>query len=230
MILVSPAELGIMSILDYISYINPPAVHKYKHDNGDNILCVKFTDQISLQRGKQQYGYDKKNSIIGWRDAQAGDSIKRCPEGTVSVMEIKPDHQYAVMKYLYEGVYGAQGIFNVWQPYVESHDYFSLSQIWLIRDKGLPTMQTMEAGWIVYPSYYGDSRPRLFVYWTADNYNKTGCWNLYCEGFVMSTDSKYYPGQPIEPVSEYEGPQIEREISIKRLSDSFDRVEHIFLF
>ncbi|XP_059064598.1 protein neprosin [Cryptomeria japonica] len=223
MILVSPAELGIMSILDYISYINPPAVHKYKHDNGDNILCVKFTDQISLQRGKQQYGYDKKNSIIGWRDAQAGDSIKRCPEGTVSVMEIKPDHQYAVMKYLYEGVYGAQGIFNVWQPYVESHDYFSLSQIWLIRDKGLPTMQTMEAGWIVYPSYYGDSRPRLFVYWTADNYNKTGCWNLYCEGFVMSTDSKYYPGQPIEPVSEYEGPQIEREISIKRLSDSFDR-------
>ncbi|XP_059064599.1 uncharacterized protein LOC131856718 [Cryptomeria japonica] len=92
MILVSPAELGIMSILDYISYINPPAVHKYKHDNGDNILCVKFTDQISLQRGKQQYGYDKKNSIIGWRDAQAGDSIKRCPEGTVSVMEIKHDH------------------------------------------------------------------------------------------------------------------------------------------
>ncbi|XP_059063749.1 uncharacterized protein LOC131856262 [Cryptomeria japonica] len=100
-ILASPDELGNMSIDDYINYVNPPAVHKYKHDNGDNILCVKFTDQISLRPAKNQNGYDKNNSNIGWRDTQAGEPSsnisgsglgKRCPEGTVSAKEIKHEH------------------------------------------------------------------------------------------------------------------------------------------
>lgn len=90
MILVSPDELSDISIREYIKYINPPAVHKYKvsqsffyfyyffpfklgykiiyshmqHDNGDSILCVKFTDQISLQPAIQQYGYDQVRYYI----------------------------------------------------------------------------------------------------------------------------------------------------------------------
>ncbi|GLJ35923.1 hypothetical protein SUGI_0720800 [Cryptomeria japonica] len=219
-----------MSIHDYISYVNPPAVHNYEHDNGDNILCVKFTDQISLRPGKQQYGYHKKNSNMGWRDTPAGEPSsnmsgsglgKRCPEGTVSVMEIKYEQvkaagSYAVAQFSYEGVYRAQGIFNIWQPYVASDGIFSLGQIWLVYDQGLPTRQTIEADWEVFPSHYGDSRPRLFVYWTADNYKSTGCRNVECRGFVLFNGAQYYPGQPIEQVSEYGKDQIEMLISIKR--------------
>ncbi|XP_059065176.1 protein neprosin-like isoform X2 [Cryptomeria japonica] len=246
-ILVSPAELGKMSIHDYINYVNPPAVHKYKHANGDSILCVKFTDQISLRPEKQQYGYDK-NSNIGWRDTQAGESPpnisgsgleKRCPEGTVSVREIKHEHvkragsvnmflrrkmvessnqvhDYAVLQYSSDGIYSAQGRFNIWEPYVAPNDDFSLGQIWLVQDQGLPTTQTIEAGWEVYPAHYGDSRPRLFVYWTNDDYKSTGCRNVDCPGFVLSNGAQNYLGQPIDQVSEDGKDQIDKLISIKR--------------
>ncbi|GLJ35922.1 hypothetical protein SUGI_0720760 [Cryptomeria japonica] len=219
-----------MSIHDYINYVNPPAVHKYKHANGDSILCVKFTDQISLRPEKQQYGYDKKNSNIGWRDTQAGESPpnisgsgleKRCPEGTVSVREIKHEHvkragsvnmflrrkmvessnqvhDYAVLQYSSDGIYSAQGRFNIWEPYVAPNDDFSLGQIWLVQDQGLPTTQTIEAGW------------------ENDNYKSTGCRNVDCPGFVLSNGAQYYPGQPIEQVSEYGKDQIDMLISIKR--------------
>ncbi|XP_057837074.2 protein neprosin isoform X3 [Cryptomeria japonica] len=180
-ILVSPAELGQMSIHNYINYVNPPAVHKYKHANGDSILCVKFTDQISLRPEKQQYGYDK----------------------------------YAVLQYSSDGIYSAQGRFNIWEPYVAPND-FSLGQIWLVQDQRLPTRQTIEAGWEVYPAHYGDSRPRLFVYWTNDDYKSTGCRNAECPGFVLSNGAQNYLGQPIDQVSEDGKDQIDKLISIKR--------------
>ncbi|KAJ0988400.1 hypothetical protein J5N97_006756 [Dioscorea zingiberensis] len=37
----------------------------------------------------------------------------------------------------------------------------------------------------VYPEQYGDKAPRLFTYWTSDGYKKTGCYNLYCPGFIQ---------------------------------------------
>ncbi|XP_059064595.1 protein neprosin [Cryptomeria japonica] len=97
---------------------------------------------------------------------------------------------------------------------VAPDDAFSLGQIWLVQDQ--PITQTIEAGWEVFPSFYNDSRPRLFVYWTNDNYQSTGCRNSDCPGFVLSTGAQYYPGQPIEQVSEYGKDQIDKLISIKR--------------
>ncbi|XP_059065088.1 protein neprosin-like isoform X2 [Cryptomeria japonica] len=174
-ILASPDELGNMSIDDYINYVNPPAVHKYKHDNGDNVLCVKFTDQISLRPAKNQNGYDKNNSNISWRDTQEGEPSsnisgsglgKRCPEGTVSVREIKHEH---------------------------------------VKRAGSVNM-FLRRKMVEFSNQVHDN----------DNYKSTGCRNVDCPGFVLSNGAQYYPGQPIEQVSEYGKDQIDMLISIKR--------------
>ncbi|CAH8272278.1 unnamed protein product [Arabidopsis lyrata] len=94
---------------------------------------------------------------------------------------------------------GAQSDINVWNPpRVQASDYSS-AQIWLLG--GLSdTFESIEAGWAVNPRVFGDSRTRLFTYWTKDGYTKTGCVNLLCAGFVQTT-TKLALGAAIEPVS-----------------------------
>jgi hypothetical protein len=82
--------------------------------------------------------------------------------------------------------YGGNSWLDLWNP---SGD-FSLSQEWYIG--GSPT-QTVEGGWQVYPDKYGTNKAVLFIYWTADDYQNTGCYNLDCSGFVQ-TNSNWYLG------------------------------------
>ncbi|KAI7978885.1 hypothetical protein LOK49_Contig670G00002 [Camellia lanceoleosa] len=52
----------------------------------------------------------------------------------------------------------------------------------------------------VNPSVYGDRKTRLFVYWTADSSQRTGCFDLTCPGFVQ-TNSEIALGAAIYPIS-----------------------------
>lgn len=67
-------------------------------------------------------------------------------------------------------------------------EVFSLSQQWYVGGTGTK-LQTAEVGWQNYPQLYGDSLSHLFIYWTADNYEKTGCYNLACFAFVQIDNS-----------------------------------------
>lgn len=88
--------------------------------------------------------------------------------------------------YQYVTNYGGNSWLDLWSP---SGD-FSLSQQWYVG--GSPT-QTVEGGWQVLPDKYGTNKAVLFIFWTADDYDKTGCYNLDCSGFVQ-TNSKWYLG------------------------------------
>ncbi|XP_026400495.1 uncharacterized protein LOC113296398 [Papaver somniferum] len=61
-------------------------------------------------------------------------------------------------------------------------------------------MESVEAGWMVYPILYGDSSTRFFIHWTVDGSNRTGCFNLVCTGFVQ-TSNEVSVGTPFEHVS-----------------------------
>jgi hypothetical protein len=50
-------------------------------------------------------------------------------------------------------------------------------------------LQTAEVGWQVYPQMYGNTKPVLFIYWTADAYQSTGCYNLTCSAFVQTNNA-----------------------------------------
>ncbi|KAF3577210.1 hypothetical protein DY000_02034494 [Brassica cretica] len=60
------------------------------------------------------------------------------------------------------------------------------SQIWL--ENGPPgELNSIQVGWAVHPRVYGDSATRFTIYWTADGYKTTGCYNTNCPGFIIVT-------------------------------------------
>ncbi|KAJ9554558.1 hypothetical protein OSB04_018603 [Centaurea solstitialis] len=107
--------------------------------------------------------------------------------------------------------YGLNATLNVWAPKVAANG-FSLSQIWLAADVSSEDLNTIEAGWQVYPSLYGNDAPRLFIFWTSENY-KNGCYNLLCSGFVQ-TNNRVALGAAIQPISTYNGPQYDIKLLI----------------
>jgi hypothetical protein len=106
--------------------------------------------------------------------------------------ELKPElvdaggttHRYG---HAYQGVanLGGASWLNLWAPAPVDHG-FALSQVWYT---GGSPLQTLEGGWQVYPDKYGHNKPVLFIYWTADGYNKTGAYNLDSPGFIQVNNS-----------------------------------------
>ncbi|GMY20352.1 hypothetical protein FCV25MIE_15591 [Fagus crenata] len=110
-------------------------------------------------------------------------------------------HEHAIAYTGAQEVYGAKATINVWDPSIQVVNEFSLSQIWILSGSfDGSDLNSIEAGWQVSPELYGDSRPRLFTYWTTDSYQATGCYNLLCSGFVQ-TNSRIAIGAAISPAS-----------------------------
>lgn len=85
--------------------------------------------------------------------------------------------------------YGGNSWLDLWNPTGD----FSLSQQWYTGGTGSST-QTVEGGWQVVPDSYNTNNAVLFIYWTADNYASTGCYNLDCSGFVQVNSNWYLGG------------------------------------
>ncbi|KAK8581182.1 hypothetical protein V6N13_144223 [Hibiscus sabdariffa] len=156
----------------------------------------------------------------------------QCPEGTIPIVRspqqrprrkttpfsssIQPDvdasnnHEYAQVSWLGGNIFGASGRLNVWKP-ATFNDEFSLTQIWVVAGRDTET-NTVEAGWQVYT---GTNYTRSFIFWTSDGYQRTGCYNLECPGFVQ-TSNKLTLGGNIEPISQYGGDQFELSIYIHK--------------
>jgi hypothetical protein len=85
-------------------------------------------------------------------------------------------HRYAVGLQVQDNVGGTANL-NVWTPAPVVSSQMSLSQQWYVGGSG-DASQTVECGWQVLPTLYGNNSPNLFIYWTADNYRTTGAYNL----------------------------------------------------
>ncbi len=106
---------------------------------------------------------------------------------------------------------GGHSFLNLWDPPIGANQVFSLSQHWYVGGSG-SNLQTAECGWQVYPGLYGDARAHLFSYYTADDYQTTGCYNLSCGAFVQ-TSSSFSPGMSLSLVSVIGGPQYVMELA-----------------
>ncbi|KAF8107492.1 hypothetical protein N665_0120s0017 [Sinapis alba] len=108
--------------------------------------------------------------------------------------------------------HGAKALINVWKPSVQTTKEFSLAQIWVVAGPFSET-NSIEVGWQVYSNRYGDSNPHYFIYWTADGYNQTGCYNLACPGFVH-VNPDFAIGGPVRDISVLNGQQYHIPITI----------------
>jgi hypothetical protein len=127
--------------------------------------------------------------------------FEKRPAGSVSSISgatpgfVPPDvagHKYG-FTYQYVNNLGGNSNINIWRPYVDTGvgQIFSLSQEWYIAGSGATT-QTAEVGWQNYPAKYGSQNSALFIYYTADNYSSTGCYNTDCGAFVQINSSWHF--------------------------------------
>lgn len=121
-----------------------------------------------------------------------------------------PPHEYA---HAYQAVpnIGGHSFVNVWAPEVTGAQTFSLSQQWYVAT-GQAGLQTVEAGWQVFPQKYGHTKPVLFTYWTADGYNHTGSYSTDAGDFVQFS-ATCPVGIALDQISISGGPQAELELS-----------------
>lgn len=84
------------------------------------------------------------------------------------------EHLYAVCQDHNGGPYtGCRGGFNVWRPR-SAPGVFSLAQLWIVGDSMGRNPETIESGWIVFPTFEGGGLgddPVLFVYYNPDGYH-----------------------------------------------------------
>ncbi|KAG2316577.1 hypothetical protein Bca52824_019699 [Brassica carinata] len=113
-----------------------------------------------------------------------------------------------------QNIYGTQATMNVWRPVIEGFNEFSLGQVWLTSGSyKTKDLNSIEAGWQVYPEFYMDSQPRLFIFWTTDAYNLTGGYNLRGGGFVQTSKNIMVEGAILQP-SVFGGDQVDLTIKI----------------
>lgn len=119
-------------------------------------------------------------------------------------------HKYGYT-YQYVNNLGDNTNINLWRPYVyqDIDEIFTLAQSWTLGVSSGP-IQSAEVGWQNYPARVGTESSVPFIYYTADGYTNTGCYDLTCGAFVQVNGSITF-GVPYAPqyYSVADGPQYE---------------------
>ncbi|KDP43847.1 hypothetical protein JCGZ_20857 [Jatropha curcas] len=218
--------------------------HKKEHiievEDGDIIECVDIYKQpafthpllkyhkIQMRPSSNPSGIIRRNNTIPF---QHWNMKGKCPKGTIPIVRtqafnhkkaspILPNtslaftssHEYAQVSARGGEYFGAHATFGLWNPRTNAGE-FSIAQVWLVAGPE-DDMNTIEAGW---QAKDGEKESRLFTYWTRDNYQHTGCYNLECPGFVQ-TSHRFGVGSAMKPVSVYgdKGKQYEIDIDIHK--------------
>ncbi|XP_048612799.1 uncharacterized protein LOC106368313 [Brassica napus] len=162
--------------------------------DGDVIDCLNTMDQPSLKNPllKNHIFQETPSDHVKREDDGFGLQVWHsegitCPRGTIPIRRFDKNishtkydplvpnaadratkgHKYAIAEIKWQPVYGTKASLSVWSPIVEFPADFSLAQIWLVSGQYEENnLNTIEAGWQVYPNRYGDHQPRLFTYWT----------------------------------------------------------------
>ncbi|CAO2146972.1 unnamed protein product [Urochloa humidicola] len=192
---------------------NIASISQTWHENGE---CPE--DTIPIRRTREE-DVMRASSVRMYGKKMRG-SISKFVSMDHPLNDVTTGHEYGVAYGTGDNEYlGTKMTINVWQPTPQSGD-FSLAQLWVsagsYENKDL---NTIEVGWQVFPAMYGDGSTRLFIYWTRDAYNRTGCYNLGCSGFVQ-TDTRFAIGGSLSPVSTYGGSQYELDILVWKDSNT----------
>ncbi|XP_058760638.1 protein neprosin-like [Vicia villosa] len=215
--------------------INKFAVKAIQSLEGDIIDCVLIHKQPAfnhpLLKGHKLWNPPKKSKghkqITNLSDSIQSWSLSGefCPEGTIPIRRRKDkfferkdisQRHYHATAIVEGGFTGAKANINIWTPSVEKKDEFSAAKIWIISQS---FSENIEVGWQVFPGKYGDNKTRFFVYWTADGYNQTGCYNLECPGFIQ-TNPEIYLERAIDQTSTYNSNQYGWSLRIEKDTDS----------
>jgi Neprosin/Neprosin activation peptide len=178
-----------------------------KDDQGNEMNCPDGTIPMRRLTLEQM---SKFKSLRSFFSKNPLEKEVKPPQAAAAPAGVPATHRWA-HAFQNINVLGGHSFINVWDPPIGANQVFSLSQHWYVGGSGAG-LQTAEVGWQVYPGMYGGTSPVFFVYWTADDYNKTGCYNLTCNHFVQ-TNKSWPIGGAIGPSSVYGGGQYEVQVA-----------------
>ncbi|XP_048573942.1 uncharacterized protein LOC125554424 [Triticum urartu] len=194
--------------MQHHSNITPHLITQTWHQNGK---CPK--DTIPIRRTKEEHVL-RASSVRRFGTKMPRSIPLVNPINDTNTPNILRGHQYAAASARYDKCYGSKGTFNMWKPAIARANDFSLTQLWITAGSyNGNNLNTIEVGWQVYPNLYGDSNTRLFIYWTRDAYQTTGCYNLLCSRFIQ-TSNQITIGGSISPTSTYGGTQYDIDILV----------------
>ncbi|URE17360.1 hypothetical protein MUK42_11789 [Musa troglodytarum] len=165
--------------------LNKPYVKSFKDEYGITYDCVDIYKQPAFDHPllkNHTLQFPKRSDNTNKVSIIKQTLPKLCPTGTYAGVEFAAGQG---PKY-----YGASANLDVFQLSGVSHNQQSETQIVLSKGAGGPKnyIDTVQAGWL-----QGDDRAHFYTYWTSDGYQKTGCFNLDCPGFVQ-TSTRITPG------------------------------------
>ncbi|CAK8579773.1 unnamed protein product [Lathyrus sativus] len=178
--------------------------------------CVDIYKQPALQHPSLKNHKIQLYPTFAKKTSFYGETVNECPAGKVPLYNMTRRHQnvnnsssklqindfqedsqsspgtYTVtldttQNMIFHGAYaGITGYDLVLQD-----NQYSISSIW-VENGPPPQLNSIKVGLGIHPSLYGDSRTHLTARWTIDGYNKTGCYNTICPGFVQVNHNKEY--------------------------------------
>jgi len=116
-----------------------------------------------------------------------------------------------------QSYYGIQTTSDMYSVPVDKDEQSGMFIQLYNQGNGRSNHNAISVGWHVYPALYGDSKTHFYVYWTRDGYQKTGCYNLNCPGYVHEANVNIVPGVTIDVVSDPNG--VKRTIIVKVFKD-----------
>ncbi|CAN8316374.1 unnamed protein product [Cochlearia groenlandica] len=167
----------------------------------DEFDCVDIYKQLALQHPllKNHKIQEIFSSHENLEESNKKESEEYdCPKGTVAIsrqrngsdsFHLKTDdlfgNHYATIETVLDGsIYrGADAEMSLHSLNLQDFQV-SESQIWLENGPS-GQLNSIQAGWAVLPRVYGDSVTRFTIHWTRDGYERTGCYNTDCPGFVV---------------------------------------------
>ncbi|KAI3843634.1 hypothetical protein MKX03_021034 [Papaver bracteatum] len=225
-----------------LKILNKPPLKSIQTEFGDTYDCINIYEQPAfdhpmLKNHKIQmkpngiHGEQIDEPISNMVSSVLRSKLEGCPSETVPIRRTRKDelvnakhlfnrikrrHYVAAQPFAEKVYYGGRAQISIANPSVDP-DKFSTGQIW-IQNGPAKEVNSIEFGWAVYPQLFGDNKTRVFGLWTADGFQKTGCYNMLCPGFVQ-VHPEYSFGEQIR-AGTYAGNQRTFDFSVHRDPES----------
>ncbi|XP_074559141.1 uncharacterized protein LOC141815073 [Curcuma longa] len=203
--------------------LNKPYVKSFKDEYGITFDCVDMYKQPAFDHPllKNHTLQIKSTSFPkSMNKNPSSETVKlprRCPQGTVLIRrttkedlirakQIQRTQRIGPQEDATAGVtftswnrpskfYGISADLDVFQLYGILDSQTSATHIIISKGERGPLAyrNILQAGYHVHHGAEGDNLTHFFTYWTSDGYQRTGCFNIQCAGFVQ-TSQKLTPG------------------------------------
>ncbi|TXG53658.1 hypothetical protein EZV62_018914 [Acer yangbiense] len=178
--------------------------------------------------GPKPYLARVKRSSITKKQLQTNSTDKSCPIGTVPIRRTtkedllkartlkmpaastgirQPSHLVFVSmeRHVGEKFRGVRGIFSLYDLLGGvNNDEATTANVW-VQGGPIEHMNYITAGSMISPDFYGDDRPRLFIYWSVR---------------FVQVHHEITPGRVLSPVSKYDGPTYDFKVIMNQDKDT----------